>query len=679
MDDIVIIVLFVVVVLILAGVVLPIVALVIAIHTKKKLAAQLARLASTSSLNPDALQQIRTTDLAPLAKAIQQLDARIEKIEATLALGSVPFPKSTERPEQQPSSPVEQPAAPPGTEPPSDATPPHMPGAPPPSFDDSQQVSPAGVFPQQTPARQTGDIESIIGRRLVGWIAIGLILFATAFFLKYAFDNRWIGELGRVAIGVAAGLTLTLLGFRYHQRRWRIFSQILTAGGIILLYLSVYAAFGYYHLVTQKAAFSYLLILIAEAAGLAVLYDAQAIAIMALLGGFLTPILLRSNRDQYRSLFGYIAALDLGAMALPRHWIGLHSLAFVGTHLLFWLWYGDNYHPRKLGVVMTFQTATFAIFLLAPLGRRLIKRESATIEDLCLLPVNAFVFFATSYHLLIPNYHDWMGVFAIGMAVIYAGAAKLLFEGAATTKIELLTMIGVALTFVTFAIPIQLKANWITIAWSIQGLTMLWVAIEIRSTRLHATAYGLFVLALSKLVLWDTNFINRSAFTPILNKYFLSSLVVTICLFAAAALHRKLDQRQQILQANLEIAILLVAIGTLWFIMSVETFTFFRAKAFSLKEYADVRHELWLGQMALSVLWSVYAAVLAAIGFVRRSAAVRWAALGLFGLTVIKVMLVDIAQLTQLYRIVAFLVLGVLLLIVAWGYHKAFRNKESST
>jgi uncharacterized membrane protein len=113
--------------------------------------------------------------------------------------------------------------------------------------------------------------------------------------------------------------------------------------------------------------------------------------------------------------------------------------------------------------------------------------------------------------------------------------------------------------------------------------------------------------------------------------------------------------------------------------MSVETFTFFRAQAFALKEYEDVRHELWLGQMALSVLWSVYAAVLAAVGFVRRSAAVRWAALGLFGLTVIKVMLIDIAQLKQLYRIVAFLVLGVLLLIVAWGYHKAFRSKESST
>ena len=50
--------------------------------------------------------------------------------------------------------------------------------------------------------------------------------------------------------------------------------------------------------------------------------------------------------------------------------------------------------------------------------------------------------------------------------------------------------------------------------------------------------------------------------------------------------------------------------------------------------------------MALSVLWSVYAAVLmAAIGFIRRAPAIRWAALSLFALTVVKVMLIDIAVL----------------------------------
>src|SRR4051794_37425741 len=166
---------------------------------------------------------------------------------------------------------------------------------------------PPPIAPQRPPPPTLSafDLESIIGRRWIGWIAVLLILFATAFFLKYAFDNRWIGELGRVSIGIAFGIAMCLGGFRYQQRGWRIFSQILTSGGIVLLYLSTYAAFGYYHLVGQKTAFSFLAILIAEAAALALVYNAPAIAIMALIGGLLTPVLLHSDRDQYRSFFTY--------------------------------------------------------------------------------------------------------------------------------------------------------------------------------------------------------------------------------------------------------------------------------------------------------------------------------------------------------------------------------------
>lgn len=659
MDELAIIIFLLIIVgLILAAAVLPIVALVVAIQARRRLDTQLSRLVATSSVTPEMLA---SSDLGRLATAVHQLEARVARIETSLALGPIPTSEA-ERPEPQ----VEQPPPPTVTEPATETT------APPPVL-----PQPPPSAPHVTPL-QAADLESIIGRRWLGWVAVALILFAASFFLKYAFDNRWIGELGRVAIGLAAGVSFTLLGFRYHRRNWRIFSQILTAGGIVLLYLSVYAAFGYYHLVTQRAAFIYLLIVVAEAAALAVLYDAQAIAIMALVGGFLTPILLRSDRDQYQALFGYITALDIGALALPRHWNGLSSLAFFGTHLLFWLWYADNYHPQKLPVVMTFHTGVFLIFLLAPLGRRILKRQFATVEDLCLLPINAFVFFATAYHLLNPNYHDWMGAFAIVMALIYAGAARILLDRVATTRMEVLLIIGVALTFVTLAIPIQLEGNWITIGWSVLAVTLLWASIKTRFPSLEACAVALFALALAKLLFWDTPFGYRALFTPVGNKYFLSSLVVTACLFGAAALYHKLEDTKEARSINLKVPILLIAIITLWLILSVETFTYFRAQAYALKEADDVRHKLWLGQMALSVLWSLYAGTLALIGFIRRSAAIRWAALGFFGLTVFKVMLFDIAQLRQLYRIIAFLVLGLLLLVVAWGYNKAFRNKESS-
>ena len=682
MDDAVIpLVFFIVILVLVSAIVLPIIAIAVSIRSRTKLNKELTNLRRTP-LTTDSVEQIRLNDLAPLARAIQGLESRIELLEAKLPQTEIEIPPATLATAQ----PVISQATIPETQPPTE-----MPVAPPAPPTLPLQVAPQPPPPPIARSVQAEQIESVIGRRWIGWIAVALILFATAFFLKYAFDNRWIGELGRVTIGVFAGMTLTLLGLKYYHRGWRIFSQILTAGGVVLLYLSAYAAFGYYHLVTQKAAFTYLAILIAEAAGLALLYDAPAIATMALIGGFLAPILLRSDRDQYGSLFGYIAALDIGTLILLKPWLGLAPVAFIGTHLLFWLWYAEHYHPRKLIAVMIFQIGAFVIFLFARMGKRLISKPPETdpeiwpssassvfvmSENLGIMLINPFVFFATSYHLLDPQHHQWMGVFAIVMALIYAVTAKASLAVSVKSRIEVLAMIAIALTFVTLAIPIQLHANWITIAWAVEALAIIWVGLDMESTRLQVTAVGLFLLALGKLVLVDTVQTRGAQFTPIANKYFLSSLTVICCLFVAALLVKR--SHKKTFEPRLALIFTLVALAVLWLVTSVETFSYFQSRASLFESDIDHRHEMWLGQMALSVLWSVYAAVLMAIGFLRRAAAIRWAALGLFAVTIVKVMMVDIAVLQQLYRIIAFLVLGLLLLLVAWGYHKAFHTKEEA-
>src|ERR1041385_1862886 len=556
--------------------------------------------------------------------------------------------------------------------------PPPEPVAPPPIAPEPLP-QPTARPPSPAPTLSAFELESIIGRRWIGWVAVLLILFATAFFLKYAFDNRWIGELGRVSIGIAFGIGMCLGGFRYQQRGWRIFSQILTPGGIVLLYLSTYAAFGYYHLVGQTTAFAFLAILIAEAAALALVYNAPAIAIMALIGGLLTPVLLHSDRDQYRSFFTYLVVLDAGTLALLKHWRGLSSIAYYGTQLLFWAWYNENYHLQNRGAVLAFQAAIFVLFLLAHLVRELLRREAPTLEDAMLLLANPFVFFATTYHLFNSTHHDWMGAFAIIMALLYAGIAKLLLTRGVQSRREILLLIAVALTFVTIAIPIQLQSNWITIAWAVEGVAILWAGLEIQSLRLRAHAFALFALAFFKFLFWDTPYGYRPAFTPVFNRYFLSSLAVIGCYLAAVYLFDRAGKRNVAGAQVTKLVIALCAAFAFWLLISIETQTYFSARALAEKTPADAEHERWLGQMTLSVLWAAYAAALAAFGFVRRVAAARWAALALFALTIVKAMLVDLAQLQQLYRIIVFFVLGILLLLVAWGYHRAFHSRESST
>jgi len=75
-------------------------------------------------------------------------------------------------------------------------------------------------------------------------------------------------------------------------------------------------------------------------------------------------------------------------------------------------------------------------------------------------------------------------------------------------------------------------------------------------------------------------------------------------------------------------------------------------------------------QLTLSVTWAVYAVVLIAIGIRRNYAPARYFAIALFGLTVAKVLMNDIAGLDRFYRMLTVLAVGVLLLVASYLYQR---------
>jgi uncharacterized membrane protein len=75
-------------------------------------------------------------------------------------------------------------------------------------------------------------------------------------------------------------------------------------------------------------------------------------------------------------------------------------------------------------------------------------------------------------------------------------------------------------------------------------------------------------------------------------------------------------------------------------------------------------------ELALSVLWLIYSLALMVPGAIRKSAVMRWQALALLGVTVVKVFFFDLSFLTGFYRIVSFFVLGLLLLLVSFFYQR---------
>jgi uncharacterized membrane protein len=74
--------------------------------------------------------------------------------------------------------------------------------------------------------------------------------------------------------------------------------------------------------------------------------------------------------------------------------------------------------------------------------------------------------------------------------------------------------------------------------------------------------------------------------------------------------------------------------------------------------------------VALTVLWGAFASAMIGLGFARRSPPVRYVALMLLALTVVKIVIVDMANVNTILRVFSLLALGTLLFVVSYLYHR---------
>lgn len=196
------------------------------------------------------------------------------------------------------------------------------------------------------------DWEQFMGARLFAWLG-GLALFlGVAYFVKYSFERDLIPPTGRVLIGLVTGLGLVVGGLRLWRTTYAVTAQTLCATGVVILYAALFAGHAFYHLpwLPQSVTFGVMTLVTAGAFLLAVRLEAQVVAVLGLLGGFLTPILLSSGQDQALALFGYIALLNTGlvGVALRRRWDYLVLMGAIGTWLLQWGWAGRFLTTERL-------------------------------------------------------------------------------------------------------------------------------------------------------------------------------------------------------------------------------------------------------------------------------------------------------------------------------------------
>jgi uncharacterized membrane protein len=180
-------------------------------------------------------------------------------------------------------------------------------------------------------------VETGFGLTWINRIAVFTCILAVAFFFKYAVDNDWIGPAARILLGILASLIAIAAADILRRRGHDTYAQGICGLGVSILYLSFFAAFSFYRLIPQNAAFGLMVLTTICAVALSLRYQSQALAILALMGGYATPPLLSTGQLRPVFIFNYLGLLNAAAIVLSRRisWPLLDPFAFLATVVLY--------------------------------------------------------------------------------------------------------------------------------------------------------------------------------------------------------------------------------------------------------------------------------------------------------------------------------------------------------
>ncbi len=447
--------------------------------------------------------------------------------------------------------------------------------------------------------------EWLVGGNWLARIGVVALIFGVAFFISLAIDRGWLGEVERVVLGLAGGLVLLGAG-EFWRRRYGVWAQTVTGGGLAILYLSVYGAFALYELISPLTAFAGFSVITLAGALLSLRHEAMAVAVFSIFGGFATPLLLQERLPDQRLLLAYVLVLDVGVLALAsfRNWRWFTLLALVGSLVLFAFWYQEL--EPTVGLAQIGITAIFLVFAAATVVFHLLRQQAANVGDLLLITLNAAAYYGISYTLMNDEYRPWMGGFTAALAAFYVLAAASFRKRGEAQKNLMLFSAGLAVVFAVLAVPIQLGGPWISVAWGLEALVLVWMSFPLRMRELRWAGYAMFQVSAVWLVAVEAAAFSED-FTPFLNEYMISYAAAVILPALAGWL---LHLRRAALEHREEAAIPGLALLSVTF--------------------AAIAVPVQLDGIWVTVAWALEAGLLLWLSFPLRMRQIRWSGYGLF-------------------------------------------------
>jgi len=393
--------------------------------------------------------------------------------------------------------------------------------------------------------------EEFIGTNLLNKIGIAILVIGIGFGVKYAIDHALLNPLTRIILGYLAGTGLLFLALRI-KKDYENFSAVLLSGGMASLYFVTYAAYDFYLLIPQLAAFVLMVLFTAFTVLAAHRYNLQVIALLGLTGAYAVPFLLSDGSGKVVILFSYIVIINSGILVLAflKNWKATQYVAFSLTWIIFLSWYLIDYDSANhFWIASTFALVFFLIFYTVLLSNKILKKEPFALPDIIFLLINSFIHYGIGYSAIsaLQDGEQYLGLLTAFNGLLHFVVCILLYKRQNEVEHIFYFIAGLVLTFLSIAVPVQLEGNWVTLIWAVEAVLLFWIGRTKKVKAYEVMAYPLIVLTLFSLAEdWERyyqinlyNLENNTYFTPFLNIHFLTGIWVSLALYL---IHR-LSQR----------------------------------------------------------------------------------------------------------------------------------------
>lgn len=389
------------------------------------------------------------------------------------------------------------------------------------------------------------DIEKFIGENLINKIGILILVLGISFFVKYAIDKDWINEPARVGIGILAGVIVMGVAHRL-RKNYAAFSSVFVAGAISIFYLTIGIAFHDYKLFNQTVAFIIMVVITIFSAFVSLSYNRKELAVLSLIGGFAVPFMVSTGEGNYKVLLTYIAILNVGMLIIAyfKKWNLVTLLAFIFTCVLYSSWFGIELSQNKLPYrgALFFISVFYLIFSVATVINNVRNKGSFFKVEYFIMLANTFFFFGMGITIIENWKPEFKGLFTVLLAVYNLVFAIFLYRKFGLNKDSIYFLLGLTLTFVTLAIPIQFQGNYITLFWACEAVLLLWLS---QKSKINTFKLGAIIvqilMVVSLLIDWEDYYLSFTDFTlqPFLNKIFITGLVSLGSLYCTYLLLKK--------------------------------------------------------------------------------------------------------------------------------------------